>query len=60
MQNCIPIGRRNQGRPLKNFRMRETGTGQQGAQLLDSYMMMMIKITLNFTRILVYREGNQV
>jgi hypothetical protein len=58
MQNYIPIGRRNQGRPLKNFSMRETGTGQEGAQLLDSYMMMM-KITLNFTRILVYREGNQ-
>jgi hypothetical protein len=37
MKLCFPTGRRNYGRPLKK---RETGTGQQVAQLHDRYMMM--------------------
>jgi hypothetical protein len=39
MKHYSPTGRRNQGRPLKR---RETGTGQQVAQLHDRYMMMMM------------------
>jgi hypothetical protein len=42
MKHYSPTGRRNHGRPLKrDFWIRETGTGQQVAQLHDGYMMMM-------------------
>ena len=39
MKHYCPTGRRNRGRPLKT---RETGTGQQVAQLHGRYMMMMM------------------
>jgi hypothetical protein len=41
MKHYSPNGRRNHGRPLRDFWIRETGTGQQVAQLHDRYMMMM-------------------
>ena len=43
-----PTGRRNHGRPLRDFWMHETGTGQQVAQLHDRYMMMMMESRLMF------------
>ena len=41
MKHYSPTGRRNHGRPSKDFWIRETGTGQKVAQLHDRYMMMM-------------------
>jgi hypothetical protein len=37
MKHYSPTGRRNHGRPLKRLEIRETGTGQQVAQLHDRY-----------------------
>jgi hypothetical protein len=37
MKHYSPTGRRNHGRPLRDFWIRETGTGQQVAQLHDRY-----------------------
>jgi len=42
MKHYSPTGRRNHGRSLRGFWIRETGTGQQLAQLHDRYMMMMM------------------
>jgi hypothetical protein len=43
IKNYTSEGKRNQGRPLKRLLdVCETGTGQQVAQLLGSYMMMMM------------------
>ena len=42
MKYYSPTGRRNHGRPSKKFWIRETGTGQQVAQLHDRYMMLMM------------------
>jgi len=42
MKHYCPTGRRNRGRPLKRLWIRETGTGQQVAQLHDRYTMMMM------------------
>jgi hypothetical protein len=39
MKHYSPTGRRNHGRPLKR---RETGTGQQVAQLHDRYIIIII------------------
>jgi len=47
MKRYSPAGRRNHGRPLRDFWIRETGTGQQVAQLHDRYMMMMMNIMLH-------------
>ena len=44
-----PAGRRNHGRPLKSFWIRETGTGQQVAQHHDRYMMMMMMMMMMIT-----------
>jgi phosphoribosylformylglycinamidine (FGAM) synthase-like amidotransferase family enzyme len=41
MKHYCPTGRRNYGRRLKDFWIRETRMGQQVAQLHDRYMMMM-------------------
>jgi hypothetical protein len=46
MRHYCPTGRRNHGRPLKCFWIRETGTGQQVAQLHDRYMMMMMMMMM--------------
>jgi hypothetical protein len=47
MKHYCPTGRRNHGRPLKrDFWIRETGTGQQVAELHDRYMMMMMMIMM--------------
>ena len=46
MKNCFPTGRRSRGRPLKNFWIRETGTGQQVAKLHDRYMVMMMMMMM--------------
>jgi hypothetical protein len=46
MKHYSPTGRRNHGRPLKRLRKRETGTGQQVAQLHDRYMMMMMRMMM--------------
>jgi hypothetical protein len=37
MKRYFPTGRRNYGRPSSDFWIRETGTGQQVAQLHDIY-----------------------
>jgi len=37
MKYYSPTGRRNHGRPLKRLWIRETGTGQQVAQLHEIY-----------------------
>jgi hypothetical protein len=37
MKHYCPTGRRNYGRPLRDFWICETGTGQQVAQLHDIY-----------------------
>ena len=42
MKYYSPTGRRNHGRPWRDFWIRETGTGQQAAQLHERYMMMMM------------------
>jgi len=42
MKRYSATGRRNNGRLLRDFWIRETGTGQQVAQLHDRYMMMMV------------------
>ena len=42
MKHYSPTGRRNHGRLWRDFWIRETGTGQQLAQLHERYMMMMI------------------
>ena len=44
MKQYFPTGRRNHGRPLSDFWMRENGTGQQVAQLHERLMMMMMMI----------------
>jgi hypothetical protein len=41
MKQYSPSGRRNYGRPLRDFWIHGTATGQQVAQLHDRYMMMM-------------------
>ena len=47
MKRYSPTGRRNHGRPLdREFWIRETGTGQQVAQLHDRYMMMMMIVMM--------------
>jgi hypothetical protein len=46
MKHYSPTGRRNHGRLLKRLWIRETGTGQQVAQLHDRYMMMMMMLLL--------------
>jgi hypothetical protein len=47
MKHYSPTGRRNHGIHLKKLlEKRETGTGQQVAQLHDRYMMMMIIIII--------------
>ena len=46
MKRYSPTGRRNHGRPLRDFWIRETGTGQQVAQLHDRYMMMMMMMLM--------------
>jgi len=45
MKHYSPTGRRNYGRPLKRFWIRETGTGQQVVQFHDRYRMMMMMMT---------------
>jgi len=45
MKHYSPTDRRNHGRPLKDFWVRETGTGQQVGQLHERYMMMMMIYT---------------
>jgi hypothetical protein len=42
MKHYSPTGRRNYGRLWRAFWIRETGTGQQMAQIHDRYMMMMM------------------
>jgi len=41
IKHYYPTDRRNHVRPLRDFWIRETGTGQQVAKLHDRYMMMM-------------------
>jgi len=44
MRYYSPTGRRNHGRPSKRLWIRETGMGQQVAQLHDRLMMMIISL----------------
>jgi hypothetical protein len=49
MKHYSPTGRRNHGRPLKRFWIRETGTGQQVAQLHERYVMIMMMMMIMTT-----------
>jgi len=42
MKHYFPTGRRNHGRSLKRFWIRETGTGKQVTKIHDRYMLMMM------------------
>jgi len=46
MKHYCPTGRRNHGRPFRDFWIRETGTGQQVALLHDRYMMVMVMMVI--------------
>jgi len=66
MKRYSPTGRRIMADVWRDFWIRETGTGQQVAQLHDRYMMMMIsdstlkiriwKVILNKTKVFVSKR----